>query len=130
MFWSNAPKCVESEATAVEPAPQNVVRAGGEGGVGDLDRDPPRRLGGQVAAARVADVVLAVAVRAAGDGADAGVGAVGVDRQQQALGQHVLGQVAAVGDRGDPAQAAGAQHRLLEHVDQRHHAPAGVDLAA
>ena len=24
MFWSNAPKCVESEATAVEPAPQTV----------------------------------------------------------------------------------------------------------
>ncbi len=22
MFWSNAPKCVESDATAVEPAPQ------------------------------------------------------------------------------------------------------------
>lgn len=24
MFWSNAPKCVESLATAVEPAPQTV----------------------------------------------------------------------------------------------------------
>jgi hypothetical protein len=24
MFWSNAPKCVESEATTVEPAPHTV----------------------------------------------------------------------------------------------------------
>ena len=24
MFWSNAPKCVESDATAVEPAPHTV----------------------------------------------------------------------------------------------------------
>lgn len=35
-----------------------------EGGIGDVDRDPPRRLGAQVAAPRVTDIVLAVAVRA------------------------------------------------------------------
>jgi hypothetical protein len=50
MFWPNAPKCVESEATAVEPA------------------------------AHVADVVLAVPVLgAAGDRPDPGVRAVRVD---------------------------------------------------
>jgi hypothetical protein len=65
--------------------------AGGEGGVGDLDRDLPRRLGGEIAAASVADLVLAVSVLAGGDRADAGVRAVPVDRQQQPLGEDVLG---------------------------------------
>ena len=36
-----------------------------------------------------------------------------------------IGQGASTGDRGHPTKAAGTQHRLLEHVDQRHHTPVG-----
>ena len=72
--------------------PQGLL-AGGEGGVGDLDRDLPSRLGGEVAAASVADLVLTVPVLARGDGADAGVGAVPVDRQQQPLGSRCSGRL-------------------------------------
>jgi len=72
------------------PGAPHGVRAGGEGGVGDLDGDGAGHLGGQVAAAHVPDVVLAVAVDGvAGDRADPGVGAVGVDGQQQPLGEHL-----------------------------------------
>ena len=111
------------------PGAPDRLGAGGERGVGDLDGDGPGHLGGQVPAAHVPDVVLAVpGLCVAGDGADAGVGAVGVDGQQQPLGQHVRGQVSAAGRGGDRVQAAGAQHRLLEHVDQRHGAPPGADL--
>ena len=50
-----------------------------------VDRHRPGRLGGQVAAADVAQLVLAVAVLAGGDRPDPGVGAVGVHDQQQPL---------------------------------------------
>jgi hypothetical protein len=50
---------------------------------------------------------------AAGHRLDAGVGAVGVYRQQKSLRENVFRHTAAVGDRSDPAQAAGAQHRFL-----------------
>ena len=101
--------------------------AGGERGVGDPDRDRAGRLQGQVPAADVADVVFAVSVPTGGDGLDAGVGAVGVDRQQQTLGED-LGADAAAGGGGHGAQAAGTQHRFLQHVHQRHRAPAAQHL--
>lgn len=60
--------------------------------------------------------------------ADAGVRPVGMDRQQQALGED-LGADAAVGRHGcDGIQAAGSQHGLLEHVDERDGAPAPQNL--
>lgn len=37
-------------------------------------------------------------------------------------------RAAAPGRRGHGGEAAGAQYRLLEHVDQRHGAPPGADL--
>lgn len=82
--------------------------AGGEGGVGDLDRHGPGALGGQVAAAHVADVILGVAVLAGGYRPDPGVGAVGVDGQQQPLRQHAGVQVPAGSGGGGRGQAAGA----------------------
>ncbi len=113
-------------------APQPAV-AGGEGGVGDLDGDLPRGLGGEVAAPDVPDPFFAVAVpalgRAAGDRADAGVGAVGVDRQHQPFARHLGMELTGAGDRGDALQAAGTQHGFLEHVDQRPHLKAAADLA-
>ena len=112
----------------MEPVAPEAWLAGGEGGVGDLDRHGPGGLGGQVAAPHVADVILGVAVLAGGDRPDPGVGAVGVDGQQQPLGQHAGVQVPAAGGGGDRSQAAGAQHGLLEHVDQRHGAPPGGDV--
>lgn len=125
-FWSNAPKCVESLATAVEPSPHRGLLASGEGGVGDLDGDLPCRFRGEVAAAGVADLVLALSVLAGGDRADPGVGAVPVDRQQQPFGQHMLRQAAPACHRSSSLQAAGAEHCFLEHVDQRHRAPPGL----
>jgi hypothetical protein len=63
MYWSNAPKCVESRATAVDPAPQTVcARAAKVALAISLDGDDPGHLGGQVAAGHVADVVLVVTV--------------------------------------------------------------------
>jgi hypothetical protein len=85
--------------------------------------------GGEVAAADVADVVLGVAVPAArGDRADSGVGAIGVDRQHQPIGQHLDRQRAAPGNGGDLGQATGAQDRLLEDVDQRDRSPSALHL--
>ena len=60
MFWSKAEKWVESEATAVVPWPQMPRVAGGEGGVRERAGGIPARLDGDVAAADVAQVVLAV----------------------------------------------------------------------
>jgi hypothetical protein len=85
-----------------------VGAAGGEGGVRYLDGDGAGCLGGQVAAAHVAQFVLGVAVAAGGHGLDPGVRAVGVDDQEQALGQDLCREGAAAGDRGDRVQAAGA----------------------
>jgi hypothetical protein len=113
---------------AVEDSPQIVVRRAAKVALAISIADPARRLRVQVAASRVADLVLAVPVRPAGHGPDPGVGAVGIDGQQQALRQHAFREVAAVGNRRDRAQAAGAQHRLLEDVDQGNHAPEGLDL--
>jgi hypothetical protein len=68
------------------------LRPGCERRVGDLDRDGPGHFGGQVAAAHVPDVVLTVAVLAAArDRADACVGAVGIDGQQQPFREDVGG---------------------------------------
>jgi len=78
MFWSNAPKWVESEATVVDPAHQTVCARAVKVGVGDVNRQGPDQVGGQVAAPDVVQLFLAVAVLAGGDRADAGVGAVGV----------------------------------------------------
>ena len=60
-------------------APQ-LGAAGGEGGVRDLDGDGASGLGGQIAAAHVAQLVLGVAVAAGRHGLDPGVRAVRVDR--------------------------------------------------
>ncbi|MDT0543025.1 hypothetical protein RND15_09860 [Streptomyces sp. DSM 41529] len=48
--------------------------------------------------------------------------------QQQALRQHFRREAAAAGDGGDRVQAAGAQHRFLQHVDERHDAPTPLYL--
>jgi len=103
--------------------------AGGEGGVRDADRDGLRDVTGQVAATHVADLVLGVAVTAArGDRADAGVRAVGVDRQHQPLSKHLDREAAATGGRADLAQTSGAQDGLFEDVDQSHGSPAALHL--
>jgi hypothetical protein len=68
-----------------------------------------------------------VAVVARGDRPDPGVGAVGVEQQQQAFGEHGGVDGLAGAKRGEGVQAAGAQRGLGEHVDQRHGAPAGLD---
>ena len=105
-----------------------LLRADGEGGVGDLHCHRPCGLGGQEAAAYVTQVVLAVAVIACRGGLDAGVGAVAVHAQQQPLGQDRGIHAGADADAGGRAQAAGAQRRLLEHVDQSDGAPLPLDL--
>ena len=101
--------------------------AGGEGGVGQLDGGGPGAVEGEVPAGDVADVALAVAVVALGHGADAGVGPVGVGDEQQALPQGVTLDRLPGADRGELGQHPGAQRRLLEHVDQGHRSPAGLD---
>jgi len=126
MFWSNAPTWVESEDAG--PGPPDGLIAGGEGGVSDLDRHRAGDLGGQVAAADVAQLVLGVAVFAGGDRPQSRVGAVAVDHQQQPLGEHLGWEIAAGTGRGDRGQGAGAQHGLLEQVDQRDGAPPVGDL--
>jgi hypothetical protein len=107
-------------------APQPRV-AGGEGGVRDRAGGIPARLDGDVAAADVVQVVFAVRVVARRDRPDPGVGAVGVDQQQQPLEQHGRVEVLPAAKRGEGVQAAGAQRCLGEHVQQRHDAPAVLD---
>jgi hypothetical protein len=58
---------------------------------------------------------------------DAGVRPVGVDGQQEPLEQGGGGELAAVADRGEGVQAAGAQRGLGQHVQQRDSAPAVPD---
>jgi hypothetical protein len=80
---------VESLATAVDPAPHTVCERAAKVALAISMDDGAGHLGGQVAAAHVPDVVLAVAVDGvAGDRAGPGVGAVGVDGQQP-LGEHL-----------------------------------------
>ena len=58
--------------------------------VGDPDRNGLGGVAGEVAQSDVADLVLDMPVPApGGDRADTGVGAVGIDRQHQPLGQHL-----------------------------------------
>jgi hypothetical protein len=67
--------------------------------------------------------VLAVPVRpGGGHRPDAGVRAVPVHAQQHLLQERVRDVVPA-GHRRDRGPTVRAQHRLLERVDQRHHAP-------
>ncbi len=108
-------------------APQAVV-AGGEGGVRDADREGLGHRGGQVAAAHVPHVLLGVRPARGDDRADPGVRPVPVDRQHQALGQHLGLQAPAAGRGGDLVEDPGAQQRLLEDVDQRHRLPPPGDL--
>ena len=108
------------------PSPHSQDLAGGEGGVGDGAGGFPAGRDGEVPAAGIAQVVLAVAVVADRYRAHPGVGAVGVDEQQQPFGEHVRLDPAAGADRGERGQAAGAQRGLGEHVQQRHHAPPGA----
>ena len=101
----------------------------GERRVGDPDRNGLGGVAGEVAQSDVADLVLDMPVPApGGDRADTGVGAVGIDRQHQPLGQHLDWQHAAARDGTDLVEAAGAKNRFLEDVDQRHRAPSPLHL--
>jgi hypothetical protein len=78
---------VESDATVVVLCPPDRWVAGSERGVGELDGGQAGAVDREVPTRGVAQVGFCVAVVAGGDGADAGVRAVGVGDQQQALPQ-------------------------------------------
>ncbi|GGP14228.1 hypothetical protein GCM10012278_69010 [Nonomuraea glycinis] len=95
----------------------------GEGGVGDEPGDLAAGLDGQVAAARVPQVVLGVGMVAGGDGSDPGPGAVGVDQQQESFEQHLGVEVVLGSGGGEDVQAARPRGGFGEHVHQRDDAP-------
>jgi hypothetical protein len=75
--------------------------AGSKGGVSDAGRGPTTGVGVHVAAARIPQVVLAVAVFALGDPPEAGVRPVGVDGQQEPLLEDVAVENLPGADRGE-----------------------------
>ena len=102
--------------------------AGGERRVGDRGGERAGPFGREVPAADVAEVFLGVAVFTGGDRSQADVGAVAEDAQDQPLGEHRGVDPRPGTGRCEVLQQADPQHRLLEHVQQRHQPPPGTDL--
>ncbi len=110
------------------PVSPDVCLAGGEGGVGDPGRGSPAGVEVHVAAAGIAQVVLAVAVLALGDPAQPGVGAIGVDGQEEPLLKNVAVEDLTGADGGELGGEADAQVRLFEDVEKMDDAPPACHL--
>ena len=127
-FWSQAPKCLESDAQAVVPSPQIGRVAGVQRAVGHDGDRPPQRVDAEVAPPHVGEVLVGHPGLQPRHALQAGVGPDPVQAEQEPWLQDRPIQRLVGGRALQGLGEVQPQVGFLDHVEQAGHGPGRGDL--